>query len=449
MSKSADISRRRAMFAGAATGLASVALGTSASPAAAAEGDTPLDWFNVKDYGAAGNNAGDDTAAIQAAIDAAAAEGGTVYFPTGRYIVKPTATGPALTITGDGVRLVGAGSKAATLVKGAPGLVLRIAGIRTGSKGEKHRRYCSIQDLGFDGNGRTGVLLELYYANNCYFRDVFMTSNHDICIDAVEFWDSRFYNLVIEKSTGPADSKAHPNIWLRNASATSGWGYSEDNNNQIHFTGCRLEGFGTGALWITEGVVKGQNPNGIYITDCKFESSYMQGGPHIKVDASCKHIHARNIYAFAGKFAQDYTPKAQTIINWAPRASSLQDVLIANGSVATISSGVELYSGPGSTAVLSNVVGLYGTAPTGAHIWYATSTGDFRVENSYGDVGVQAQGSIPAKNQPNPPLRLIAGPVSDASFTRPPADGTLAVDTTNKRLYVRLGGTWSWSPLNT
>ena len=38
-------------------------------------------------------------------------------------------------------------------------------------------KYCSIEDLGFNGNGKTGLLLELYYNDNSYFRDVYMTSN--------------------------------------------------------------------------------------------------------------------------------------------------------------------------------------------------------------------------------------------------------------------------------
>lgn len=35
-----------------------------------------------------------------------------------------------------------------------------------------------------------------------------------------------------------------------------------------------------------------------------------------------------------------------------------------------------------------------------------------------------------------------AGVVSDSDFDETPDDGTLAVDTTNNELYVRIGGAW-------
>lgn len=50
---------------------------------------TDLGWFNVMDYGATGDGSTNDTAAIQAAIDAAETDGGgTVYFPVGVYVVS-------------------------------------------------------------------------------------------------------------------------------------------------------------------------------------------------------------------------------------------------------------------------------------------------------------------------------------------------------------------------
>jgi len=49
-------------------------------------GMNPTDWFNVRKYGAAGDGSTVDTAAINKAIDAAAAVGGgTVFFPAGTY----------------------------------------------------------------------------------------------------------------------------------------------------------------------------------------------------------------------------------------------------------------------------------------------------------------------------------------------------------------------------
>jgi hypothetical protein len=51
----------------------------------------PSDWLNVKTrFGARGNGVTDDTAAIQAAMNAAGPTGGTVYFPPGNYLVSST-----------------------------------------------------------------------------------------------------------------------------------------------------------------------------------------------------------------------------------------------------------------------------------------------------------------------------------------------------------------------
>ena len=66
---------------------------------------------NVKGYGAKGDGVTDDTAAIQAAVDAAeAAGGGIVFFPNGTYLTSST-----LTVESSNVHLVGAG-KSSTLI---------------------------------------------------------------------------------------------------------------------------------------------------------------------------------------------------------------------------------------------------------------------------------------------------------------------------------------------
>ena len=83
-----------------------------------------LSVFNVKDYGAVGDGVTDDTAAIQAAVDAAAAVSGTVLFPAvadnGGYLTTETITVPPYTDVTMHAPIIydGAGGETALLVDG-------------------------------------------------------------------------------------------------------------------------------------------------------------------------------------------------------------------------------------------------------------------------------------------------------------------------------------------
>lgn len=73
-------------------------------------GSTTRLVYNVREYGATGNPADDQTTAIQDAIDAAeAAGGGIVYFPVGTYRWSSTLTiqGSGITLHGEGRTLLG------------------------------------------------------------------------------------------------------------------------------------------------------------------------------------------------------------------------------------------------------------------------------------------------------------------------------------------------------
>ncbi len=76
-------------FAGSGLSLAAVPLAAAAAshPAIGADSQGSLaGWLNVRNFGAAGDGKTLDTAAINKAIDAAAAAGGgTVFFPAGVY----------------------------------------------------------------------------------------------------------------------------------------------------------------------------------------------------------------------------------------------------------------------------------------------------------------------------------------------------------------------------
>ncbi len=76
-----DIARRAVLVGtGAATAMTAAALATSASAQPASS-----NALNVRDFGAAGDGANDDSGAIIGAIDSVSADGGELFFPPGVY----------------------------------------------------------------------------------------------------------------------------------------------------------------------------------------------------------------------------------------------------------------------------------------------------------------------------------------------------------------------------
>ena len=157
-----DRARRRRFLAWAAavpalTGLAARVDG-SPSPAPALSGDR-----DVRAFGALGDGVADDTAAIQAALDSAAAGGGgTVRIAPGRYSTR--------TLTIDSrVHLVGAGIEATvlTLRAGTDGDLIRSRGFAelSGTNRNVGPYNFSIRALTLDGNrarNARGCGLRLY-----------------------------------------------------------------------------------------------------------------------------------------------------------------------------------------------------------------------------------------------------------------------------------------------
>lgn len=119
--------------------------------------------FNVKDFGAVGDGATDDTAAVQAALDAVPARG-RVVFPDGTYIISGL-----LTVPTDYVTLTGHAKIKAQ--DGAQFVTMLTASGRTG---------VVIEDLEFDANkagraaGQTGALscLNVGATTDCVVRNV-------------------------------------------------------------------------------------------------------------------------------------------------------------------------------------------------------------------------------------------------------------------------------------
>lgn len=140
-------------------------------PTAVKKGDLV---FNVKDaaYGATGDGTTDDRPAIQAAINAAATAGGSVFFPAGLYRIAS-----ALTVTAAGVTLYGTGSRVSRIVCSAPPY-LTVTGARF-----------QMRDLGISHPGETtgNDLIVLTGAPDCVFERTLVdgsaaTANFSRCI---------------------------------------------------------------------------------------------------------------------------------------------------------------------------------------------------------------------------------------------------------------------------
>jgi len=125
--------------------------------------------FNVKDYGAVGNGVADDTAAIQAAIEAARMQtgkrGGTVLIPAGKYMISaPLKFYVAVSIIGEGWSLDSAAYNNTTLAATAgfvgSAILLQDADGQTVSdpatRPDRSWHWGTIERMLLQGNGITG-----------------------------------------------------------------------------------------------------------------------------------------------------------------------------------------------------------------------------------------------------------------------------------------------------
>ncbi|WP_309252396.1 glycosyl hydrolase family 28-related protein [Paenibacillus spongiae] len=124
------ISRRQLLKTMGTAGIAGIgmyAAGSAGWPKTAAAATSVNSYYDVMDYGAAGNGMTDDRAAIQSAINAAqSAGGGVVFLPKGTYAVSGT-----LTITGHNVGLAGVGGSSVIQCTFAAGNIIYFGGTST------------------------------------------------------------------------------------------------------------------------------------------------------------------------------------------------------------------------------------------------------------------------------------------------------------------------------
>lgn len=264
--------------------------------------DARVATVNVKDpvYGALGDGATDDTAAIQAAINALPARGGTVYFPPGDYRVSAALTFPAANVVSGIIEtpiiLRGAGPGASQLRRSADVIIIDASG-SVAAGVVTMRRGLSIENLALDGNS-SGVqpLLRCYYNFDSHYDHVWFMHSSGPLVKGVQFWDSRFRDCWFYSARGTTLSldpswNAGTGIWgheavqLTSVGATgltnSQMGYSTDNCNNIWFTDCNFTENAAGDVYF--GQMGGSSPpNKINFVNAKIECLSGAVGPRMR-----------------------------------------------------------------------------------------------------------------------------------------------------------------------
>ncbi len=166
-----------------------------------------IGWFNVADFGGIPNDNISDTLAIQAAIDAAAINGGVVFFPPGEFTLGPERPYPAildvniltghLMILSNNITLQGSGKGVTVLRRAGGGKVGNLIQTLDG-----HTENFTVRDMTLDaGHSLIYNMTSIRGGKNHYWSRI-QFQNHDddalemAFVDVVTVRDCTFSNIA-------------------------------------------------------------------------------------------------------------------------------------------------------------------------------------------------------------------------------------------------------------
>lgn len=210
------------------------------------------EFVSVKDFGAVGDGVADDTAAIQAAIDAGktyltTTSGREIYFPAGRYKVT------TIDITDcHGVHLVGAGAYATEIFTSGTNQVIKAIG-----SSSTPLNKAGVKNMTIRGGGKTNASahgIDLQWANTCYLENLVFFGCRN-ALNLAHQWQTSLVNISV---TGVGADQSYIGVYMDatdltyidNAvqavnvfvQGTSGYGFRLINAQGSKFTNCEAGG---------------------------------------------------------------------------------------------------------------------------------------------------------------------------------------------------------------
>ncbi|CAG7651090.1 hypothetical protein PAESOLCIP111_06244 [Paenibacillus solanacearum] len=431
------ISRRTMLTALGAAGATLVAGGLlGALPGATAESVTQsvyggggtgagLALYNVKDFGAAGDGTADDTAAIQAALDYAYAQGGgTVYVPAGVYPITATLSIFART-------KLELAAHASIRRNGSNVKPMLTNGRKGQNTGTGYTGHGDIEIAGgtWDGNSANFPTqfphMSFAHATNLVIRDTKIINNvNDHHIEVNSTNGCRILNVWFEGYLRTSREAEAIQIDLSTQSAFPHFGpWDNTPCKNILVDGCTFINCCRGVG--SHSVLEGYNHSNIRITDCHFENmsdnavfawnydNLVVSGNTFEncvsgIDISSRAGEVHNVVV-SGNILRNITPKSDwggirvyTPVSVANAGGRIANIAITGNVVENVSGVVGIHANQISRITISdNTVRNIGGSAAGRGIYIGSCTGGATVSGNHvtqcterGIAVVQSQGSV-------------------------------------------------------
>jgi hypothetical protein len=411
-----------------------------ADKAAIAATKLALPQLNLRSFGAKGDGTTDDSAAIQAALEALAAQGGgELLVPPGKYVLR-TGAATDFNSRAPAVRVVGYGSASQLLIQ-VPATQVALIFYNT--------EHLVIQGLTFVGT--PGVR-----------NDAWKVLSLVACLEVI-VRDCSFYGLSSIDTTGGC--------------------IVEGRGSQIHMQSCAFRG---SAGSYSEGTISNTGWSAFTIEDTQFvDYGTLQGVFHSKIPVAPnlawitlndpirppENSYSQNVVQIRDCLFDEGAFKQVLVAPTTTRVSRVHiDGMDSNVNGTALGAGVVINKtdevviersffgyasvGPQDAVLLSDVRNtrlerIFCLQQSNRITADAKCRSLTLVECVYGTINSGAAvTNIIRDGRGGLVAKMKDGPIVDTDFDAPPPDGTIALDRTNSKLYVRVGGSWKAATLS-